>query len=202
MTDDIQSSRARPVRRRLTQVVDALERVRARYAICGAIAMGAHGHRRFTEDIDVLVAEEDLEPVVAALAGSMREIGREPATGRALQVRLRSKRARATSPIDVDLLVPVDAVEAWALSTAVRGIAFDRKVDVVSPEAVVVMKLRAYLSGPDARGGGKHRDDAMELLATGSVDLDTLRRFVRGHADLAAELERVLAAPPPRGRVR
>jgi hypothetical protein len=201
MTDDIQSSRARPVRRRLTQVVDALERVRARYAICGAIAMGAHGHRRFTEDIDVLVAEDSLEPVVGALAGSMREIGREPATGRALQVRLRSKRARATSPIDVDLLVPVDAVEAWALSTAVRGIAFDRKVDVVSPEAVVVMKLRAYLSDPDSRAGGKHRNDAMELLATGAVDIDELRGFLRSHAELAAELERVLAAPPPRGRV-
>ena len=57
MADDPKRRTARPVQRRFIQVLNALEKVHARYAICGAVAMGAHGPRRFTEDIDVLVAQ-------------------------------------------------------------------------------------------------------------------------------------------------
>jgi hypothetical protein len=201
MSEDPTTAGARPVRRRFTQLVDALERARARYAICGAVAMGAHGARRFTEDIDVLIAAEDIEAVVGALATSMRELGREPAVGPTKQVRLRSKRARTSKAVDIDLLVPVDAVEAWALATAVRARAFDRKVDVASTEALVLMKLRAYLSDPESRSGGKHRVDAMTLLQTTTIDVAIVRRFVRSDPQLASELERALAAPPPRGRL-
>ena len=200
MKDDPGSSRARPVERRFKQVIDALERAHARYALCGAIAMGAHGALRNTQDIDILVAAEDLERVVSNLHADLRELGREPPEGPAKQVRLRAKRARSQHGVDVDLLVPVDVVEAWALATAVRARAFGRKVDVVSAEALVIMKLRAYLSDPESRAGLKHRSDAMTLLETIPVDVSGLRRFVRSHQDLAAELERVLAAPRPRGR--
>jgi len=201
MTDDIQSSRAKPVRRRFVQLVDALDRAKARYAICGAVALGAHGAERYTRDIDVLVDEADLERVVAELRSSMVVIGREPATGSPKQVRLRSKHAKSPRAVDIDLMVPVDAVEAWALATSVRARAFDRKADIASPEALVVMKLRAYLSDPEFPGSAKHRVDAYTLLTTAAVDLPALRRFVRSSPDLAAELEKLLAAPPPRGRL-
>lgn len=201
MADDITSASARPVRRRFTQLIDALERARARYAICGATAMGAHGARRFTEDIDVLVDASDLDRVVAELATTMKILGREPAEGPAKQIRLRSKRAKGPAGVDIDLLVPVDAVEAWALATTVRARAFDRKVDVASLDALVLMKLRAYLSDPDAPRSGIHRGDAHMLLQLGGVDVASLRRFVRSDPQLAAELERLLSAPPPRGRL-
>jgi hypothetical protein len=200
MTDDISRGRGKPVQRRFVQLLDALEAARARYAICGAVAMGAHGAERYTKDIDVLVAAEDVEAVVRRLGGTMRELGREPAVGPVKQVRLRSKRARSADAIDVDLLVPVD-VEAWALATAVRARAFGRKVDVASPEALVVMKLRAYLSDPESASGAKHRADALTIATTVKLDREGLRAFVRSHPDLATELERVLAAPPPRGRL-
>jgi hypothetical protein len=201
MTEDIQSSRAKPVRRRFVQLVAALERTKARYAICGAVAMGAHGAERYTRDIDVLVEASDLDRVIAALAPALVEIGREPDTGPAKQVRLRSKRAKGPRAVDIDLMVPVDAVEAWALATSVRARAFDRKADIASVEALVVMKLRAYLSDPEYPGSARHRADAFTLLTTTAVDLPALRRFVKATPDLAAELERLLAAPPPRGRV-
>jgi hypothetical protein len=200
MADDPTVKEPRPVRRRFTQLIDAFEQVNARYAICGAIAMGAHGARRFTEDIDVLIGAEHLEAVVTALSGSMRELARGPEEGPTKQVKLRAKRARTYKAVDVDLMVPMNAIEHWALDTGVRVRAFDRKVDVVSTEALVAMKLAAYLSDPESREGGKHRIDAMTLLETTKVDLPTLRRFVRPRRELAAELERVLAAPPPRGR--
>lgn len=201
MADDITTSRARPIKRRFEQLLDALEAARARYAICGAVAMGAHGARRFTEGIDVLVAGEDLERTVAKLSRVMAELGREPADGPAKQVRLRSKRAKGPGAVDIDLLVPVDATEAWALATAVRARAFGRKVDVATSDALVLMKLRAYLSDPESHAGGKHRVDAMRLLDTTAVDVPLLRRFVRSHPELARELERALSAPRPRGRL-
>jgi hypothetical protein len=128
MTDDISRGRGRPVQRRFLLLLDALEKARARYAICGAVAMGAHGAERYTRDIDVLVEAADLDRVLQQLAGSMKELGREPTKGPAKQVRLRSKRAKTGDAVDVDLLVPVDA-KAWALATAVRARAFGRKVD-------------------------------------------------------------------------
>lgn len=201
MTDDIAHGRGKPVQRRFGQLLDALEGARARYAICGAVAMGAHGVERYTKDIDVLVDAADLERVVVRLGGSMRELGREPAGAAAKQVRLRSKRAKTDDAIDIDLLVPVDVVEAWALATAVRARAFGRKVDVASPEALVVMKLRAYLSDPESASGAKHRADALTIATTVKLDLEGLRAFVRSHSDLSSELERVLAAPRPRGRL-
>ncbi len=201
MAADLESARDRPIRRRFVQLLDALEAVHARYAIIGAVAMGAHGVRRFTEDIDVLIARDDLEPVVGKLARAMAEVGREPEGGPTQQVRLRSRRARGPHAVDLDLLVPIDAIKAWALATAVRGRAFDRKVDLASSEALVLMKLQAYLADPASHQGGKHRVDAMRMLMTTTVDVPSLRRFVRSHAALAAELERVLAAPPPRGRL-
>ena len=189
-----------PVRRRFVQLLDALERTRARYAVCGAVALGAHGVERYTKDIDVLIAEEDLDALLAALSRSMQELGRLPAAGPAKQVKLRSRRARTAAGVDIDLLVPVDAVEAWALATAVRGRAYHRKVDVVSAEALVVMKLRAYLSDPDSLGM-QHRVDAMRLLTTGAVDIAEMRRFLASKPELATELESILASPPPRGRI-
>jgi hypothetical protein len=202
MADDPTASRPRPVRRRFAQLLDAVERTGARYALCGAVAMAAHGVRRFTEDIDVLVNEADLGPLLAALARSFREVGREPAEGPPAQVRLRARRAPGPEAVDVDLLVPVDAAEAWALATAVRARAFGRKVDVASVEALVVLKLRAYLSDPESASGGQHRADAIRLVHGARPDVAGLRRFVCSDARLAAELDRALAAPPARGRGR
>src|SRR5687767_7333658 len=102
----------RPIVRRFNQLLDALEKVRARYAIIGAAAAGAHGHERFTKDIDVLVAEEDLQPLLEELSPKLRELGRTPTEGPPKQVRLRSKRAKTAAGIDIDLLVPVSAVES------------------------------------------------------------------------------------------
>lgn len=199
MSDDL-SRRTRPVTRRLGQLLDALERAGARYAIVGAVAMGAHGVRRFTEDIDVIVAADDLPRLLSAARRSFREVGREPEAGPPLQVKLRSRRARGPEGVDIDVLVPADAAEEWAVATAIRGRIGRRRVDLASVAALIVLKLRAYLSDPESRAGLKHRMDAMTLAQTARFDEAGLRRFLAHSGELRAELDRVLAAPPPRGR--
>jgi nucleotidyltransferase AbiEii toxin of type IV toxin-antitoxin system len=156
---------------------------------------------RFIQDLDFFVDGADIDRVVAALSRSLRELTRQPPEGPPLQVRLRSKRARTRHAVDVDLMVPCDAVEAWALASSVRARAFDRKVDVVSPEALVLLKLRAAMSQPNAPAGHKHQFDALTLLQTTRIDIAALRRFVASDPALAAELERALAAPPDKSRV-
>lgn len=202
MADDPGQARPRPVRRRLLQLIEAAERCSARYALCGAVAMGAHGVRRFTEDIDVLVDRADVEALLAELGRSFRELGREPSEGVPAQVKLRSRRAQGAEGVDIDLLVPVDALEAWALQTAEHGDAFGRPVRLVSTQALVVMKLAAYLDDPDQPEAGRHRADAARLLRETEVDVAELREFLAQSPELLAELERILASPPPRGRRR
>jgi hypothetical protein len=49
-------------------LIDALNRDRAEYGVCGGIALAIHGFPRFTKDIDILVLPQDLDRVVAVAA--------------------------------------------------------------------------------------------------------------------------------------
>ena len=197
MADDPTRRDPRPVRQRLDELIDALDVIGATSAVCGAVAMGAHGVRRFTEDIDVLIDAGDLQPLLAALSG-YDELGRQPPEGPPAQVRLRARGAGA-GEVDIDLLVPISALEQWALTTSVAGTAFGRPVRLVSVEALVVLKLQAFADNRDALVSGQHRFDIGRILEQCDVDLDAVRDFLAGHP-LLPELEAILAAPPPRGR--
>ena len=48
------------------------------FAVCGGIAVGIHGFVRFTEDIDLMILGEDLEPALSAV----RSIGYTIDSGR------------------------------------------------------------------------------------------------------------------------
>src|SRR5262245_30832295 len=58
-------------RRSVEAIVEALNRAGARYLIAGGLAVVAHGHVRFTADVDVVLDLErgNLERALAALAG-------------------------------------------------------------------------------------------------------------------------------------
>lgn len=200
ISDDPFQQRPRPVHERLFELIDALERVSARYAICGAVAMGGYGVRRFTEDIDLFIDRSDVEAALEALDSKFRELAREPADGPPKQLRLRS-RAAVDEDVDIDILVPVNALEEWALREASVAYALGRSVRLVSPEALVVLKLAAFVGDREAPEMGRHRVDAARLLRETDVDVDSLRAFLVGSDDLLAELETLLAAPRPKGRV-
>ena len=53
----------------LQRVVGALDSEKIPHALCGGLAVGAHGHVRATMDIDVLILPEDLETATGCLGG-------------------------------------------------------------------------------------------------------------------------------------
>ncbi len=56
------------LREELDAVLAAIRDCGIDYAICGGMALAVHGHPRFTEDLDLLIQEEDLDQVKAAVA--------------------------------------------------------------------------------------------------------------------------------------
>jgi len=53
--------------RELLRVVSALESREIPYALCGGLAVAAHGYVRATTDIDIVVVKDDLDDVRSAL---------------------------------------------------------------------------------------------------------------------------------------
>jgi len=54
----------------LKKIAHRLDEIGVEYAVVGGMALFAHGFRRFTEDVDVLVTEEGLEELHDKLEGS------------------------------------------------------------------------------------------------------------------------------------
>jgi hypothetical protein len=53
----------------LRNLVDRLEHERLEYAVIGAMALVAHGYRRFTEDVDILLSSEGLRHFQEKIVG-------------------------------------------------------------------------------------------------------------------------------------
>jgi len=57
------------VQQSLQHIARRLEELNIPYAVAGGMALFMHGHRRFTEDVDILVAREDLPRIHESLEG-------------------------------------------------------------------------------------------------------------------------------------
>ncbi len=53
----------------LRRITKRLNELHIPYAVVGGMAMFAHGFRRFTEDVDLLVTRESMDQIIEALAG-------------------------------------------------------------------------------------------------------------------------------------
>jgi len=101
----------------LRGIVEALDAAGIAYALAGGLAVSIHTAPRATEDIDILIARADLDPVVRAL----HPAGFRPA-GRPMQVaagRLEIQRLTKINGADLlplDLLMPNDPALAALLT--------------------------------------------------------------------------------------
>ena len=126
----------------LATIIDTLESRQLDYALCGGIAMSVHGFTRATEDIDLLIAPED----VAAIEDSVAEIGyvmkAHPMTFH--DGAMQTRRVTKIDPSDGDvmsldlLLVTPASTHVWAARQELswRG----RPIRVVSREGLVFLK--------------------------------------------------------------
>ena len=52
------------LREELNQIIQTLNEEQIPYALCGGMALAVHGHPRFTQDLDLLIRESDVERMI------------------------------------------------------------------------------------------------------------------------------------------
>jgi len=168
----------------LALFVAPLNRLRARYAVTGAMAMIAYGEPRLTNDIDFIVSwpAARSEDLYAAFAGDGRYVP-DPET---LALELSREHdghfniVHAEFALRADVYCAgTDTLNAWALNEA-KIIRVDAlPVRVAPPEYVIVRKLLYTAQG----GSAKHLQDIRAVLRRSGELLDLGR--VEREAELA-----------------
>jgi hypothetical protein len=145
------------VNKTLARLASDLKRHDIDYAVMGAIALLAHGYRRFTEDIDLVMTRDGLEKFHRELIG----LGYAPAFPQS------KKRLRATEEgVTIDVMLageypgdgkpkPVSVPDPAAASIEIDGIKF------VTLEKLVELKLASGMTAPDRL---KDLADVQELI--------------------------------------
>jgi hypothetical protein len=139
------------------QVVTAIRHARIEHALCGGFALAAYGIVRATEDIDLLVQEDE----VPALSAVLTELGyqREQAPllfqlGRLTMERFFNPDRQSEDFVIVDLLLVGELTRrAWESRRAVESDL--GPLVVVSPAGLIELK--------SLRGSGQDLDDIAKL---------------------------------------
>jgi len=178
------------------------------HAVCGGLAVSAHGHARFTRDCDFVVdVESDAE--AEALIGRMLRRGlglsallEGKEDGRIWTVRLRAPpKVAATEPI-VDLIFASTGIEAELVERAVVLPYMDSGIRTVSVGSLLAMKTLSY---DDDRRPHDRQDMNNLLVGATATDLEETRELLelvhhRGFArnkDLHTRLDDVLRKVRP-----
>jgi hypothetical protein len=125
------------------RIIDALETAKVPYALCGGLAVAVYGFVRHTNDIDILLHEEDLERAKAAVipVGFSVESGLlRFNAGRAGEERVyRLLKVEGEEHVVLDFVLVTPALrEVW--EQRVRVDFGDRHATVVSKSGLIRMK--------------------------------------------------------------
>jgi hypothetical protein len=151
------------IKTELLSILEALDAADTSYALCGGLALAVHGHPRFTKDIDLLIMEQDL----ARLEAAVRHLGFDLNSGwlvfgRDTPVEQRVYRivkveGREHLALDLVMVTPRQQPNWDSRQTMVLG---ERKIVVVSREGLIRMK----------QATGRTQDKADVERLGGSVD--------------------------------
>jgi hypothetical protein len=190
-----------PLRDALASIAAALQKLDARFALVGGLAVSARTEPRFTRDIDLAMAvpgDNEAEALVLGLRGAGYDLVshlEQEATGRLATVRLEARDAVGTV---VDLLFASSGIEAEIVDAAEP---MEVLPGVRLPVARVSHLLALKLLSREDRSRPQDRVDAAALLhAAQPTDLDETRQALalierRGYArgrDLARDLQRLI----------
>lgn len=148
------------------RLLKAIRRSRSKGAFAGALALGAHGLMRATEDIDFLVHPEHRSRLLAALADF--ELQQDYDT----LVVLKDPR----TSIEVDVLVAFDSISLSACTDVAKATVRGRKVPVVKADELAAMKCVAAVDSPAIEA--KQRADVELMVRRGLLDLPHVSRLL------------------------
>ena len=123
----------------LHAIAAALRSAGVRYAVCGGMAVNAHGAPRTTKDIDIVVAPEDFERVLEAVGPLGYKDRAEPRVFDAGTKRERVE--HRVSKTDGPDCVTLDIL----LANAVLARALDDRLEMQLPQGPVTVVSRATL---------------------------------------------------------
>ena len=129
--------------RELQDLVAALDRERADYALCGAVALAIHGVPRATKDIDLLVLEEQLPRVREVARSCGFTLHSSPMTFSSSGITLhRFTKILDGQPLMLDALIAGPSLKTvW--ETRERLAWAEGEVSVVSRQGLITLKLAA-----------------------------------------------------------
>lgn len=160
-----------PVVAALVDVVDALDAARVPYAITGSFAFSCYAYPRATRDVDLKV-QAVRDDILARVEADLVKAGFVPLDATSFERR----------GFGVELYPAKTDLDRDALRRRVRARLFsevDREFWVVTPEDLVLSKLREHLKHPAST---KHVDDVKVLLtARGDLDMEFLRDALQRH---------------------
>ncbi|HEX8567262.1 MAG TPA: nucleotidyl transferase AbiEii/AbiGii toxin family protein [Pyrinomonadaceae bacterium] len=167
----------------LRRVARDLEQRGIDYVVIGAIALNAHGYRRFTEDIDLLLTRKGLEKFNAELVGA----GYRPLFAGAKK-RFRETRDNVTVEIITAGEFPGDGLPKPVEFPAPNDAAIEIDgIKTLSLEKLIELKLASGMTAPDRL---KDLADVQELIKIKNLNAgfaENLNPFVR---EKFLELER------------
>lgn len=172
--------------RDLGTITSFLDRLRIPYLLVGGLALSLWGRPRTTLDLDFLV-QLDQKGLEKLKRGAQRENMKVDARWLKWNPLLRKSQVRlCVGNVAVDILLPRDAHDRAAFERKRRCKLGDRSYVVVSPEDLVLQKLKV----------GRPRDfeDALTVLARrrGKLDRSYLRRWAK-KLGIRSELDYVLS---------
>ena len=183
-----------PARKRQTgnafrRIIDVLCRRRVRHVVIGAQAVRAYVRSRATDDLDLLVAERDLDRAVAAADDQFEHCSTR--TGGVSVLR------DLQSGAEIHIRAALERSDQDVLESTIGVRLFARSVRVPAPEYLVVMKLASM------RGRRKHWQDIISLIQADCIDVRfVIAHLVREHPGLIELFLELVehATPAPRRR--
>lgn len=130
----------------LVGLTSALIKADVDFAVCGGLAMAAHGLIRATEDIDILIQQKDLKEAcdTAETCGFTvpgGEIPLKPGTSQEGMI-FRVSKVIGTELLPLDIMLVTSAYESvWSRRTLAK--INSTEIPVVSREGMIVMKTLA-----------------------------------------------------------
>lgn len=127
----------------LVTLAGVLDTADVEFALCGGLAMAAHGFVRATEDIDIIIREQDLQAALTAVESCGfsipgGEIPLKPGTDQAGLI-YRVSKVRSSELLPLDLMIVTPAYEeVWKSRTQMSFGKID--IPVISKAGMIIMK--------------------------------------------------------------